>query len=272
MSMSPAPVPNDPGKLTLTIAMANDGNVRLTSPSVNLTPGNITFVKASPQFAGGDADLDGSLDAGETWSWNVSITSPATYAAVGRGVDTHGNTITFPGDPQARAELPIQQITVGSAQGAVWDRVPVSIAIATAVTGVKGFDMVFKVNTPRGVVAADTDVILPDYSTTFVDPSDGSTVSFELTQVAASPNGASFPASEVRISVADLSDHLTSVSGAQTMVTAVCVTLQQLGSSTLSLNLNLLDDDQSDPADLTLSTLIKFGTLTVGNTPAPNTC
>ncbi len=262
MSMSSARVPGVPDELTLTIAMDNDGGVPLTSPSVNLTPGDITLDESS---ASGDTSNAGVLDTGETWTWHVSIDASADYVAAGQAAGPTGNVVDS-------ASLSILEATVASATGAVWDRVPVSIAIANAVSGVKGFDMVFKLNTPRGTVAADTDVILPDYSTTFVDPSDGSMVSFELTQVTASPNGASFPASEVRISVADLGDHLTSVSGAQTMVTAVCLTLQQLGSSTLSLDLNLLDDDQLDPADLTSRTLIKFGTLTVGNTPSSNTC
>lgn len=80
--------------VTLTFAETNDGDVDLTSPSV--TVDNCTAV-----YSSGDADADGELDVGETWTFtcqvDTSVAGSTTYTATGSGFDPAGREVTYCG-------------------------------------------------------------------------------------------------------------------------------------------------------------------------------
>ncbi|MDU8913912.1 hypothetical protein RXV88_21900, partial [Aestuariicoccus sp. MJ-SS9] len=69
---------SEPGLLTYTITVANEGNVSLTSVSLvdEIAQGSTDLTLTSgPDLTAGDEDDDGTLDVGETWSYT------ATFAA-----------------------------------------------------------------------------------------------------------------------------------------------------------------------------------------------
>src|SRR5207248_640962 len=62
--------------ITYTVTVVNDGNQTLGAV-------NVTDPLCQPQFVSGDADLDGLLDTGETWTYSCTYTT--TQADVDAG-------------------------------------------------------------------------------------------------------------------------------------------------------------------------------------------
>ena len=96
----------------LTITEANDGQLPLSSPSVDLDPQGVTLTKGSASFVGGDTNNDGVLDPGETWQWGVSDTvdDDITYTVTGHGFlmpPLPSFDITYPRDLQERESLTV---------------------------------------------------------------------------------------------------------------------------------------------------------------------
>jgi len=100
------------GQTTWTVTERNDGDIGLTSPLVHLDAdgGDDGDIATLSSGASGDADGDGVLDAGETWTWTLTtvITGDTTVTATGHGIDPLGRDITFPLDPEERAAATVQ--------------------------------------------------------------------------------------------------------------------------------------------------------------------
>jgi hypothetical protein len=91
--------------VTYSYAETNDGTVPLTSVSV-------TDDKCSPvTFTGGDTNGNGVLDVGETWHFQCATSynsaGTKTNTAIGRGTAPDGTVITYPGDPDERAQTTV---------------------------------------------------------------------------------------------------------------------------------------------------------------------
>lgn len=102
-------------QVTWTVTERNDGDVPLATPFVRLDSrgtdnGDVATLSAPP--AAGDADGDGVLDPGETWTWTLTTipTADVTVTATGHGTDPLGRDITFPLDPQERAAASVTLI------------------------------------------------------------------------------------------------------------------------------------------------------------------
>jgi len=83
--------------VTLTVTEKNTGDLNLTNPYVNVTPGGYTLNKTS-YYAEGDSNGDGALNITETWKWvitGVVINADTTFTAFGHGFDPSGNDISF---------------------------------------------------------------------------------------------------------------------------------------------------------------------------------
>jgi len=103
------------GTVDLTITEVNDGSSNLTDPQVVVTQqGSTIATLTSPGPAGGDDDNDGELDVGENWTWTITsdpITDdPTTFVAVGTGICPADIPITYPGDPEERDEIVIDEL------------------------------------------------------------------------------------------------------------------------------------------------------------------
>ncbi len=89
------PTISAPVTLTYTITVANTGNVPLTGLSITdalLQGGSPRTLTSGPSYASGDTDLDGQIDATETWIY------AATYAVTQPDIDNStafANTATF---------------------------------------------------------------------------------------------------------------------------------------------------------------------------------
>jgi hypothetical protein len=88
----------------LTITENNCGDDDLTDPEVRLDTsgaGSVWLDETSADFVGGDTGGDGVLGVGETWEWQVTVnpTTGTTYTAVGFGLDSLGNDVTWCADP-----------------------------------------------------------------------------------------------------------------------------------------------------------------------------
>lgn len=101
------------GTVSLTVTEQNTGNDPLTSPQVTLTPPGTVLNKASGTFTGGDTGNDGVLGVGETWTWTVTgvvVNANTTYTAVGDGIDSMGNHVTYPAYANERAQTTVNVV------------------------------------------------------------------------------------------------------------------------------------------------------------------
>jgi hypothetical protein len=102
-------------EVTWTVTEENDGEVALTNPTVDLSydGGTTTFDTLSAPPLSGDANTDGILDPGETWTWEykTSPTADVTITATGHGLDpATGLDVTFPTDPDERDSASVDVI------------------------------------------------------------------------------------------------------------------------------------------------------------------
>lgn len=95
---------------TLTVTEKNTGDAPLSGISVTLTPPGTSLTASSSAFTGGDANSNGMLDPGETWSWTVpeTVTTTTVYTATGNGTDAIGSHITAPAFPGETASTTIR--------------------------------------------------------------------------------------------------------------------------------------------------------------------
>jgi len=96
------------GTVTLLVTEHNAGDVPLTDPWVEVTPG-IGRLEAPP--SGGDLNQNNILDIGESWWWsveNVSVDFTTTFVAIGHGYDPLFNDVTYPAYPTERATCIIE--------------------------------------------------------------------------------------------------------------------------------------------------------------------
>jgi len=103
--------------IQLTIDETNDGELRLKNVSVDLYEDSthlMTLSYGSIGWQGGDTDGDGELDAGETWSWEVTVTVIAntTYTAIGYAEPAPSQfqglpPVTWPDDPEEKDSVDI---------------------------------------------------------------------------------------------------------------------------------------------------------------------
>ena len=85
-------------EVDLTVTEHNNGDVDLTSPYVNVSPGGYSLNKASAYYVSGDTGDDGILGTGETWTWvitGVVVNADTTFTANGHGLDPLLNGISF---------------------------------------------------------------------------------------------------------------------------------------------------------------------------------
>jgi hypothetical protein len=102
----------------LTIKDLNDGEVPLTSPSVELTYDDttITLNRDSSDYVSGDNNPDNHImDVDEEWVWvcDITITSTTTFTANGHGLDPLGNDVTY--DTGYETERGSVKVEVGGA-------------------------------------------------------------------------------------------------------------------------------------------------------------
>ena len=110
---------------TLTVTETNDGDSPLSGVKVNVEPIGKEYDINSKEFVGGDANVDGILDPGETWEWRVVTIAVAgdvvllpagddrmNLSATGYGVDQLGGEVSFPSDAEEMdsIEVPITAI------------------------------------------------------------------------------------------------------------------------------------------------------------------
>ena len=112
---------------TSKITETNDGDSPLTDVWIEVSSPNQrrdsvprVFDRDSAEFVGGDYGEQGVMEVGETWEWRVITVALAgdylalsademnmTVQAIGHGMDMLGADVTFPGDADELALLPI---------------------------------------------------------------------------------------------------------------------------------------------------------------------
>jgi len=101
------------GTISLVVTEQNTGDNPLTSPQVTLTPPGTVLNKASGTFTGGDTGNDGILGVGETWTWTVPgvvVSANTTYTAVGDGIDSLLNHVTFSAYDKEKATTDVKVV------------------------------------------------------------------------------------------------------------------------------------------------------------------
>jgi hypothetical protein len=99
------------GTVDLTITEENDGTVNLTSPQVTVTQQGALLATLTAPPDTGDTDIDGVLDAGETWTWtitsNVLTADPTLFVASGSGNGPADIPVTYPDDPDEQDDVEV---------------------------------------------------------------------------------------------------------------------------------------------------------------------
>jgi uncharacterized repeat protein (TIGR01451 family) len=101
------------GNVTFNFSENNDGNVTLSNPHVDvaISPAGPTCTLGAPT---GDTNSNGNLDPAETFVFSCTVTFSAdgVFTITGTGHGTfNGNDITFPGDPDERAQTEVRVFT-----------------------------------------------------------------------------------------------------------------------------------------------------------------
>jgi hypothetical protein len=107
-SSAPKVIPGD--MVVLTVTEHNAGDVDLTSPQVAVTKDGAPFATLEWPPSSGDAADPGVLNAGETWSWTISlvlITATTTFVATGSGIAPGDFMVTYPDDPGERDDVTV---------------------------------------------------------------------------------------------------------------------------------------------------------------------
>lgn len=94
--------------VTLTFSELNDGNENLLNPTVTTDSASCNSTMTSS-----DPNNNGKLDIGETWTFTCTVTPAGdlTVVAIGSAVgELSGDTVTYPADPEERAEVSINVI------------------------------------------------------------------------------------------------------------------------------------------------------------------
>ncbi|MGB6873620.1 MAG: hypothetical protein WBE46_05740, partial [Dehalococcoidia bacterium] len=102
----------------LTVTEANPiaaYSVNLTNPQVAVNNGTTDIAVLNNLTPGmtGDTNIDGILNVGETWSWNISsgaINATTTFVATGSGIAPGDFLVTYPGDLRERDEVTVDTI------------------------------------------------------------------------------------------------------------------------------------------------------------------
>jgi hypothetical protein len=124
----------------LTVTEENDGEADLTNVQVVVTQNGVALpwspLGASPDS--GDTSDPGVLNVGETWVWNRTsnaiAVNPTDFVAIGSG-DFDGITVTWPDDPEERAEArvipqdPSTAVTITASDTLVCEGDPVTLTI-----------------------------------------------------------------------------------------------------------------------------------------------
>lgn len=118
--------------VNLTVTEQNTGDNALGNPTVMLTPPGLTLASTSSTFTGGDTGSDGILGVGETWTWVVPVVvnTTTTFTAVGNGLDSLGNPVTFPAYANEQAST---TVTVRNSPTIATQLSATSVNIGTAV-------------------------------------------------------------------------------------------------------------------------------------------
>jgi len=100
---------------TLTVTEHNTGNVNLTSPHVVVLKNGATLINLTAPPTSGDGGIIGTLDVGETWTWNsvdsgAVTVNPTTFEAVGHGMDDSSPAVDITvntGHPNEHAQVSV---------------------------------------------------------------------------------------------------------------------------------------------------------------------
>ena len=97
------------GNVILTITDTNNGEVPISSPSVQLLA-NAVPTAPQPTFVSESGVVNGILDVGETWTWTWtgSISVETVFTANGIGTDPLGNPVNGPTYPTETLSLTIE--------------------------------------------------------------------------------------------------------------------------------------------------------------------
>ena len=100
----------------LTVTKSNKGGRPLTSVSVTVNDGTSDVAVLEEPPDSGDANGDGVLDRGETWTWTIAgatVDAQTTFTANGYGEDSLGNPVTYPGHAGQRASITVSVDVTG---------------------------------------------------------------------------------------------------------------------------------------------------------------
>jgi len=105
------------GTTDVTVTEENIGDDPLSDVSVTVSPLGITLVKDDAYWTGGDTNSNGMLDPddpttqaneAELWTWiipDITVDDTMTFEAIGDGIDSAGNSVTYPEYPDERDRL-----------------------------------------------------------------------------------------------------------------------------------------------------------------------
>lgn len=98
------------GNVTLTITDTNDGQVPISSPSVELLANAV--VTTVPTYVSGDTNTNSIMDVGETWTWTWTgaITANTEFTVNGIGTDPLGNPVNGPTYASETTKLTVKVI------------------------------------------------------------------------------------------------------------------------------------------------------------------
>lgn len=98
------------GNVTLTITDTNDGQVPISSPTVELLANGV--VTTAPTYVSGDTNTNGIMDVSETWTWTWTgtIAVNTEFTVNGIGTDPLGNPVNGPTYTSETTKLTVKVI------------------------------------------------------------------------------------------------------------------------------------------------------------------